>query len=1168
MRALVALVLFPSLFVSFTRGESVSVDLPRGYDVTQDWTQGITASGTRCSFAKRAAYKPPPVCPPPRKPVPRAEAVQLGVRFAPILFQHPLDHSWLTDPAHWFAQAGKWEKGSWRPAGRVSLPAGAGAQPLEYDSAMTMFASRLATPRLNSSTWGSGANSWEIARELGGAWMNRAVQRQGGRVKRRSEQVDFDVVSGSEVRRRAVIDPVVGGRLTGRVWYTAFRPFNDTTSQLFPHAYVFSYNYFYPWNGCSNQLLATQVEGRQQAVEYYMCADGTHEGDLEHVKLWVCEDDLYAEDAAAAVRRIQFSQHGWLPEFDCEAGECLYENDDVGVRRLVTYSGLFSHSNWPKPSPLYIYQKIKLKSIMNMEGLYIGDRYARGPVFYPNANNTRWLPYVSEMTPQQAAGELLWARFPGVFGASLTHTSGRSITCLYANQSGEGPCPPANPAYYILQLLLKPLGDSLDNVTFGATASGNTVTGPLWQRTFSYNWEIEREAPLYTSSTLFGHWALNDADGRCPLAEDLVVRYQDPAHFYRISLTQFVGVLVALVLTASVVAAAMVLPILLVRRDEELHRIEEELQAALAAATATAAAAAADAGAAAGTSGGGAVQAGKGWDGDGEAGGGKVAEATALKELQAQGSLAVPLPPLPLPSQQQQQRHISLVVMPPGKQPEAGPVAEGVDGQQGMVAQASSTAATGCSSSGSDGGTSSSVPLPLKLAPQPVTQSQLLPGDFMLQPQQPPPQQQHSHHHHQQQPLEKPRRTRSSSMAGDGVSSSGGGALGGGGSSSRGCGGLLQPGAAAGAYLDLSHATILRAFHAAVMQPYMLVVWICVGIVLYGIGVALGAVGMHDVVKGLDRIVYLSMWTTISNAVIIVFAVFGCVNLIIIAASVYIRPTGAKLCGRWCCGAAHPLAAAVRSSWRAHAVISGLLCVEAMVTMLLFALGLMLWVTRYGVNQACTFAVSFIFDRLTFLTDICIDLSVIGIGKQICGADVINMCSLWSDLSVDYLSFGSMLLLMGQLMFLVLATTNYVGLRTGAAIEGAMQLTQKSAAAAMQAKRQHQGGGAGSSWRPNKLLMLGRGLTHGAGTGAGGGPRANAGGVAAPAAGGAGSSSGLIAGGGDVSSSGGQKAHTKSAPPGGLAARTPQPLLVGASTTRMAEAAGLLVGKGPSGGGS
>ena len=59
--------------------------------------------------------------------------------------------------------------------------------------------------------------------------------------------------------------------------------------------------------------------------------------------------------------------------------------------------------------------QIKVKSIMNMEGLYIGGRYSCGPGALTHPRNTHWLPYVSEMTPEQAAGELLCARFPGAW---------------------------------------------------------------------------------------------------------------------------------------------------------------------------------------------------------------------------------------------------------------------------------------------------------------------------------------------------------------------------------------------------------------------------------------------------------------------------------------------------------------------------------------------------------------------------------------------------------------------------------------------------------------------------------------------------------------------------------------------------------------------------------
>ena len=72
-----------------------------------DW-EGLTVARGRggCTFPKRAAYAPPPTCPPPRTPVSRATASQMGWRFAPILYQHPSDPSFLTDPGRWFNSVG------------------------------------------------------------------------------------------------------------------------------------------------------------------------------------------------------------------------------------------------------------------------------------------------------------------------------------------------------------------------------------------------------------------------------------------------------------------------------------------------------------------------------------------------------------------------------------------------------------------------------------------------------------------------------------------------------------------------------------------------------------------------------------------------------------------------------------------------------------------------------------------------------------------------------------------------------------------------------------------------------------------------------------------------------------------------------------------------------
>lgn len=63
--------------------------------------------------------------------------------------------------------------------------------------------------------------------------------------------------------------------------------------------------------------------------------------------------------------------------------------------------------------------QIRWQRLLNMDGLYISDRFARGPVFYPNDNNTRWLPFMSEMTQEQSSGEFKWAMFPGGCGFGL-----------------------------------------------------------------------------------------------------------------------------------------------------------------------------------------------------------------------------------------------------------------------------------------------------------------------------------------------------------------------------------------------------------------------------------------------------------------------------------------------------------------------------------------------------------------------------------------------------------------------------------------------------------------------------------------------------------------------------------------------------------------------------
>ncbi|KXZ47987.1 hypothetical protein GPECTOR_31g349 [Gonium pectorale] len=381
----------------------------------------------------------------------------------------------------------------------------------------------------NTLTWKSTANRFAFPWEAGPKTFDYMIAQQAVATRlvnatynQTADKVTLDVVDGETLLKRAVVDPVVDGRLTGKVWYT---------------------------------------------------------GDLEHVEVYVCEADLYAPDPASAVQRTQYSQHGWLPDFDCKAGECEFETDEAGVRRLVVYSALNSHANWPRPTPLYVYQKIKFDAVINMDGLYVGDRYARGPVWYPNQNNTRFLPYLSELSTEQTEGEFAWAAFSGIWGATLKSGVFKgSITCLVDNLTREAPCSTRNPAFYVLGGLLSPSTWNMAELNWSAAVGGNTVTGPLWRRSFALNWELERPAPLYAGKELLGMVAVA-ADATCPFEAPISTAAAGVISFHHTDLVQYLGAVTGLVLAAAVVAVVMLLPLLLGRTGKSaVRRLRDALE--------------------------------------------------------------------------------------------------------------------------------------------------------------------------------------------------------------------------------------------------------------------------------------------------------------------------------------------------------------------------------------------------------------------------------------------------------------------------------------------------------------------------------------------------------------------------------------------------------------
>ena len=97
----------------------------------------------------------------------------------------------------------------------------------------------------------------------------------------------------------------------------------DRTSPSQQTAVVFSYSFFFPFNGCSNQVLSLNLDKKYQALDYFMCGIGLHEGDWERVSMYTCVSDLVRlldsgtkvqQNASQVIRRMQYAQHSWRPE--------------------------------------------------------------------------------------------------------------------------------------------------------------------------------------------------------------------------------------------------------------------------------------------------------------------------------------------------------------------------------------------------------------------------------------------------------------------------------------------------------------------------------------------------------------------------------------------------------------------------------------------------------------------------------------------------------------------------------------------------------------------------------------------------------------------------------------------------------------------------------------
>ena len=236
--------------------------------------------------------------------------------------------------------------------------------------------------------------------------------------------------------RQALLDGApfdADGRSTAPLYYTV----EDYSDSL----WLYNFNFFYSWNGCSNQIVSLSFNGSLDTERYIMCPAGIHEGDLERVSMLVCKSDL-------KIKRIAYSQHGWTEVRNCEVeGDCPF---DEATGNPITYVALEGHGNYPTNDGfhVYFYQGSELGNAVvldNLGGVYVGDRTGDDPerTFIPTPENVVYIPPAWEIEEQLALtddGQWQWAVFPGNWGAPLS-ASPLDLYCFGDNDTTIVACP-------------------------------------------------------------------------------------------------------------------------------------------------------------------------------------------------------------------------------------------------------------------------------------------------------------------------------------------------------------------------------------------------------------------------------------------------------------------------------------------------------------------------------------------------------------------------------------------------------------------------------------------------------------------------------------------------------------------------------------------------------
>ena len=109
-----------------------------------------------------------------------------------------------------------------------------------------------------------------------------------------------------------------------------------------------------------------------------------------------------------------------------------------------------------------------------------------------------------------------------------------------------------------------------------------------------------------------------------------------------------------------------------------------------------------------------------------------------------------------------------------------------------------------------------------------------------------------------------------------------------------------------------------------------------------------------------------------------------------------------------------------RCGYYSEGILSFFVVIQIFCTVVLFAVGLLVWSLRFIFQGGCNAAFSALFASFGSLIDAaCLSLASAGLPQNvICGQDLIDVCTLFQGLRIEYVSYGAALFILAQLMFL------------------------------------------------------------------------------------------------------------------------------------------------------